>query len=161
MCSLSEKVFQARDLELPIFVGSFASCWLHSMGYRGTSVHPYLPVANQDVTTPKTPLWPKKLVKENVSVRNPATKAHWALACSIHGTRPPDWQNLSLTLSGWTERPQLRWAKSRDSYRRIASATYRRDSNHWHALVVISPSKTQKVVFIDPASVVPRFESRD
>ena len=27
---------------------------------------------------------------------------------------------------------QLRWAKLRDSYRRIASESYRRDSNHGH-----------------------------
>ena len=47
---------------------------------------------------------------------------------------------------------ELRWTKSRYSYRRIASESYRRDS-----------SKTQKLslVLTEPAFVVPRFESRD
>ena len=36
--------------------------------------------------------------------------------------------------------PQLRWAKSCDSSRRIASESYRRDSNHYISLAVISPT---------------------
>ena len=35
----------------------------------------------------------------------------------------------------------LTWAKSRDSYRRIAIESYRRDSNHYRSLAVISPSQ--------------------
>ena len=37
----------------------------------------------------------------------------------------------------------LRWAKSRDSYPRIASESYRRGGNHQRPLAVISPWKTQ------------------
>ena len=51
----------------------------------------------------------------------------------------------------------LRWAKSRDSYRRIASESYRCDSNRKSHL----PPETQKLVLTDPAFVVLRFESRD
>ena len=36
----------------------------------------------------------------------------------------------------------LRWAKSCDSYCRMASESYRRDSNHWHSLAFISPPTT-------------------
>ena len=45
----------------------------------------------------------------------------------------------------------LRWAKSRESYRRIASENYRSDST----------LKTQHLVLVDPAFVALRFESRD
>ena len=55
----------------------------------------------------------------------------------------------------------LKWVKSRDSYHRIASENYRYDSNRKSSLVVISPSKTQKLVLTDPAFIVLRFESRD
>ena len=48
---------------------------------------------------------------------------------------------------------ELRWAKSRDSYRRIASENL----NHWRSLAVISPPKTQKLVLTDPAFVMLRF----
>ena len=40
-----EKLFKARDLELPIFEGSLPSCSPHSAEYTRTSVHPYIPVA--------------------------------------------------------------------------------------------------------------------
>ena len=52
-------------------------------------------------------------------------------------------------------------AKSRDSYRRIASESYRCDSNRQRSLAVISLPETQKLVLTDPAFVVLRFESRD
>ena len=40
--------------------------------------------------------------------------------------------------------PLLRWAQSPDSYRRIASKSYRRDSNHQRSLAVISlPKNTE------------------
>ena len=55
----------------------------------------------------------------------------------------------------------LRGAKSRDSYRRIAGESYRCGSNHHCSLAVISPPKTQKLVLTDPAFVVLRFESCD
>ena len=51
------------------------------------------------------------------------------------------------------EEGQLRWAKSRESYRRIASARW--------SLGLISPAKTQDLVLIGPAFVALRFESRD
>ena len=35
----------------------------------------------------------------------------------------------------------LRWAKSRESYRRIASESYRSDSNHQRSLAVRSPPR--------------------
>ena len=57
--------------------------------------------------------------------------------------------------------PLLRWARSRESSRRIASESYRSDSNHWHLLAVTSPLKIQKLVLTGTAFVVPRFESRD
>ena len=41
------KTLQTRDLELPNFEGSFPSCWLYSVGYTRTSVHPYFPVAER------------------------------------------------------------------------------------------------------------------
>ena len=41
----TRKLFKTRDLELPIFEGSFTSCSPHSAGYTCTSVHPYFPVA--------------------------------------------------------------------------------------------------------------------
>ena len=42
---------------------------------------------------------------------------------------------------------RLGWAKSRDSYRRIASdsESCRRDSNHWRSLAVISPPKEHRI----------------
>ena len=40
----------------------------------------------------------------------------------------------------------LRWAKSRDSCRRIASESYCCDSNHWRSLAVISFLKNLKLV---------------
>ena len=55
----------------------------------------------------------------------------------------------------------LRWAKSRDSSCRIASESYRCDSNRWRSLELTSPPKTQELVLIGPAFVALRFESRD
>ena len=52
---------------------------------------------------------------------------------------------------------ELRWAKSRDGYRRIARESYRCDSNRWRS----SPPKTQRLVLGDPAFVVLRFGSCD
>ena len=48
-------------------------------------------------------------------------------------------------------------AKLRDSYRRIASKSYRRDSDHQRSLAVTS----QGLVLIDLAFVALRFELRD
>ena len=42
-----EKLFETRDLELPIFEGSVPSCSPHSAGYTRTSVHPYFPVSKK------------------------------------------------------------------------------------------------------------------
>ena len=54
---------------------------------------------------------------------------------------------------------KLRWAKLRDSYRRIASDNL---LPRFELLAfVCGPPKTQKLVLIDPAFVVPRLESRD
>ena len=57
----------------------------------------------------------------------------------------------------------LTWTKSRDSYRRIASESYRCDSNRQRSFERISPppSKDSGVVLIGPAFVALRFESRD
>ena len=45
-CSLPEKLFKTRDLELPFFEGSLPSCSPHSAGYTRTFLHPYFPVTN-------------------------------------------------------------------------------------------------------------------
>ena len=67
---------------------------------------------------------------------------------------PPNVPQQAFVVSGF------RWAKSHDSYHRSASESYRCDSNRKRWLAVISPSETQKLVLIDPAFAVPRFESR-
>ena len=54
--------------------------------------------------------------------------------------------------------------KSRDSYRRIASESYRRDSNRVRRRSYLPPPPKKKeypLVLIDPAFVALRFESRD
>ena len=55
----------------------------------------------------------------------------------------------------------LRWAKSRDSYRRIASESYRCDSNHQRSLAVTSHPENTELGLVDPVFVALRFESRD
>ena len=57
------------------------------------------------------------------------------------------------------DHPLLLDGESRDDFHRVAS--YRRDSNHWRSLAVISPLKTQKKVFIGLVFVALRFKSRD
>ena len=52
------------------------------------------------------------------------------------------------TVKSWSSQP-----KSRDSHRKIASESYRRDSNHWRSLAVMSLPKTQTMVRRDLRSL--------
>ena len=58
-------------------------------------------------------------------------------------------------------RPPLGWAKSRDSYRRVTSKSYRCDSNRYHLLELTSPPKTQDCPHRAAVFVALRFASRD
>ena len=96
----------------------------------------------------------------------PKNSGLWvSLASKILPQTLPNWISFSEMFPAMCSCPpighSLRWAKSRDSYRRGASESYRCDSNRKRSLAVISPSETQKLVLIDPAFVVLRFESRD
>ena len=92
------------------------------------------------------------------------TRRHWIvlvvcilqLVCVVQLGHPPKLLKIARLLGGEGNMQNMsclwhRWAKSRDSYCRIASESYRRDSSHQHSLVVICPPKT----------VAPRFESGD
>ena len=50
---------------------------------------------------------------------------------------------------------------ARESYRRIASESYRSDSNHKRSLASYLPVKTHNLVLVDLAFAALRFESRD
>ena len=77
-------------------------------------------------------------------------------------SRPPHSEELKRAVAVSEEKIQeLRWAKLRDSYRRIASESYRCDSNRKRSVELISPPKAQDWFLIGLAFVALRFESRD
>ena len=52
------------------------------------------------------------------------------VACGTSALPPPPSLISNIRLAGASMGLRFRWAKSQDSYRRIASETYRYDSNH-------------------------------